>query len=131
MQRICYMVAIDRIMWTASADGSIKLWGMDTYAFIANLTHKTSTSYPIKYLLHVHSDKPQVWSTSPREKSIYCWDSKVFISLSPLSLFSTALLPFLSFSHLPLLLSLSIFPPYPPPSPLSPRFPIPTFILLP
>src|SRR3990167_4563569 len=91
------------------------------------LTH----SLPIKYLLHVHSDKPQVWSTSPREKSIYCWDSKVFISLSPLSLFSTALLPFLSFSHLPLLLSLSIFPPYPPPSPLSPRFPIPTFILLP
>jgi serine/threonine protein kinase len=81
-QRITAIRMVGGDIWTSSADGTIKIWNTMTRQVQKVLCHQNECN-PVKCICIVSlpDGSLQVWSSSPRSRSIYCWCPKVSILL--------------------------------------------------
>ena len=74
--RITSILLVNEHIWTSCAGGIIKVWD----AGIRRLSETIATEMGhVKCLILVtkSDSNPQVWSSSPRQKVIQCWNSEV------------------------------------------------------
>lgn len=69
---------MENSIWTASGDGKINIWNVEKRSKISTLLSKESTD-SVKCLIQVKlpDETIQVWSSSPKYKTINCWDPEV------------------------------------------------------
>jgi len=85
-ERITAARLVGKRMWTASADGRIRVWNLDSRTMKEEL-HSDDHRYPVKCLCLVamSATRTMVWSSVPRTKSVYVWDGVSFEMISQIT----------------------------------------------